>query len=58
MFTVNKNAEYNTYSFFRDNIFGASPGLEENGTGRGHAIDPIYADDSFGRDIEKNPGIV
>lgn len=53
MFTVNKHAEYNTYSFFRDNIFGASPGLEENGTGRGHAIDPIYADDSFGRDIEK-----
>lgn len=29
MFTVNKHAEYNTYSFFRDNILGASPGLEE-----------------------------
>lgn len=38
MSTVNKHAEYNTYSFFRDNILGASPGLEDIGNGRGHAI--------------------
>lgn len=38
MSTVNKHAEYNTYSFFRDNILGASPGLEDIGNGRGHAM--------------------
>lgn len=29
---------YYTYSFFRDNILGASPGLEDIGNGRGHAM--------------------
>lgn len=58
MFIVNKYVEYNINLFFRDNIFGVFLGLEENGIGRGYVIDLIYVDDSFGRDIEKNFGIV